>query len=60
MLLVRAIRVLRAKARPRYDVIRQRACTRIRAVLTPEQQQRFDARIAERDARRSQDDKDDR
>ena len=27
---------------------------------TPEQQQRFDARIAERDARRSQDDKDDR
>lgn len=53
-------RALRAEARPRYDAIRQQARARIRTLLTPEQQQRFDARIAERDARRGHDDKDDR
>lgn len=53
-------RALRAEARPRYDAIRQNARKRIRALLTPEQQQRFDARSAERDARRGQDDKDER
>lgn len=53
-------RALRAEARPRYDAIRQNARARIRSLLTPAQQQRFDARIAERDARRTQDVKDDR
>ncbi|HEX8560419.1 MAG TPA: hypothetical protein VF668_20155 [Pyrinomonadaceae bacterium] len=45
-------RALRAEARPRFDAIRQSARGRIRALLTPEQQQRFDARVAEKDARR--------
>jgi Spy/CpxP family protein refolding chaperone len=51
-------RALRAEVRPRYDVLRQNARTRIRALLTPEQQQRFDAKMAERDARRGGDDQD--
>ncbi len=45
-------RALRGEARPRFDAIRQSARTRIRALLTPAQQQRFDARVAEMDARR--------
>jgi Spy/CpxP family protein refolding chaperone len=52
-------RQLRAEVRPRYDSVRQNARTKIRALLTPEQQQKFDAKIAERDARRD-DDKDER
>jgi Spy/CpxP family protein refolding chaperone len=51
-------RTLRAEVRPRYDALRQNARTRIRALLTPEQQQRFDAKVAERDARRNGDDRD--
>ena len=47
-------RALRAEARPRYDRIRQNARARIRALLTPEQQQRFDAKMAERDAERKE------
>lgn len=50
-------RQLRAEVRPRYDSARQNARTKIRALLTPEQQQKFDAKVAERDARRD-DDKD--
>lgn len=50
-------RALRAEVRPRYDAVRQNARTRIRALLTPEQQKLFDARAAERDARRDDDDK---
>lgn len=50
-------RALRAEVRPRYDSVRQNARTRIRALLTPEQQKLFDARAAERDARRDDDDK---
>jgi Spy/CpxP family protein refolding chaperone len=50
-------RALRAEARPRFDSIRQSARTRIRALLTPEQQQRFDAKVAELDARREADEK---
>ena len=50
-------RSLRAEARPRFDAIRQSARTRIRALLTPEQQKRFDARVAEKDARRDADEK---
>jgi Spy/CpxP family protein refolding chaperone len=50
-------RALRAEVRPRYDAVRQNARTRIRALLTPEQQKLFDARAAERDARRDDDEK---
>ncbi len=49
-------RALRAEVRPRYDAVRQNARARIRALLTPEQQKLFDARAAERDARRSEED----
>ena len=52
-------RALRTEVRPRYDALRQNARTRIRALLTPEQQQRFDAKVAERDARRNDDKRDD-
>lgn len=54
------LRALRAETRPRQDAVRQRARERMRALLTPEQQQRFDAKIAEHDARRERDDKDGR
>jgi Spy/CpxP family protein refolding chaperone len=50
-------RQLRAECKPRYDAVRKNARTKIRALLTPEQQQKFDAKIAERDARRDDDDK---
>ena len=50
-------RALRGEARPRFDAIRQSARTRIRALLNPDQQQRFDARVAEKDARREGDEK---
>jgi Spy/CpxP family protein refolding chaperone len=50
-------RSLRAEARPRFDAIRHSARTRIRALLNPEQQKRFDARVAEKDARRDADEK---
>lgn len=50
-------RALRAEVRPRYDAARQNARARIRALLTPEQQKLFDARVAEHDARREEDDK---
>jgi Spy/CpxP family protein refolding chaperone len=50
-------RALRSEARPRFDAVRQSARARIRALLTPEQQQRFDARVAEMDARRKADEK---
>jgi Spy/CpxP family protein refolding chaperone len=48
-------RQLRSEVRPRYDAARQNARTKIRALLTPEQQQKFDAKVAERDARRDDD-----
>jgi Spy/CpxP family protein refolding chaperone len=51
-------RALRAEVRPRYDSVRQNARARIRALLTPEQQQRFDLKVAERDAKRSPEDRD--
>jgi Spy/CpxP family protein refolding chaperone len=53
-------RQLRAEVRPRYDAVRQSARTKIRALLTPEQQQRFDAKVAERDARRDDGEKNER
>ena len=45
-------RQLRTEVRPRYDTLRRDGRARIRALLTPEQQQKFDRMIAERDARR--------
>ena len=51
-------RSLRSEARPRFDAIRQSARTRIRALLTTEQQQRFDARVAEMDKRREAEEED--
>lgn len=47
-------RTLRAEVKPRYDEVRQRARTRMRALLNPEQQQRFDAKLAELDAQREE------
>jgi Spy/CpxP family protein refolding chaperone len=46
-------RQLKTEVEPRYDAIRQQGRARIRALLNPEQQQRFDAEIAERDAKRN-------
>ena len=50
-------RQLRAEVRPRYDSLRQKARVRIRALLTPDQQQKFDAMVAQRDARRDEEEK---
>ncbi|MGI9106892.1 MAG: hypothetical protein ACR2G4_11660 [Pyrinomonadaceae bacterium] len=50
-------RALRTEVRPRYDALRQQARTRLRALLTQEQRQRFDAKAAERDARREENEK---
>ena len=50
-------RALRTEIKPRFDAIRQTSRTKIRALLTPEQQQRFDAVIKERDAKHSADEK---
>jgi Spy/CpxP family protein refolding chaperone len=50
-------RQLRTEVRPRYDAVRQNARTKIRALLTPEQQQKFDAQVAEHDARRDRESK---
>jgi Spy/CpxP family protein refolding chaperone len=45
-------RQLQTEVRPRYDTLRRDGRSRIRALLTPEQQQKFDQMTAERDARR--------
>jgi Spy/CpxP family protein refolding chaperone len=47
-------RALRNEVRPRYEAVRAGARARIRALLNPEQQQRFDAHNAERDSRREE------
>jgi hypothetical protein len=49
-------RALRNEVRPRYDALRQQARTKIRALLNPDQQQKFDAKVAEHDARRNEND----
>jgi len=49
-------RTLRNEVRPRYDALREGARTKIRALLNPEQQQKFDAKVAEHDARRNEND----
>jgi len=48
-------RELRSECRPRYDAARASARERMRALLTPEQRQTFDAIVAERDATRDRD-----
>ena len=48
-------RQLSAEVRPRYDSLRRDGRAKIRALLTPEQQQKFDQMTAERDARRRSD-----
>lgn len=45
-------RTLRSELRPRYEELRLKARGRMRAILIPEQQQKFDALMAEIDARR--------
>ena len=45
-------RSLRAELRPRFEEPRQKARTRIRALLTLDQQQKFDAMVAQQDAQR--------
>ncbi len=44
---------LEAETRPRFDAVRRKGQARIRALLTPEQQQRFDAEVARRDAEKA-------
>jgi len=51
-------RALREKCRPQYDAARSAARARIRALLNPEQQQKFDAKTAEHDAERGRGDDD--
>ena len=45
-------RTLRSELRPRYEELRLKASGRMRALLTAEQQQKFDTLMAEIDARR--------
>ena len=45
-------RALRGELRPRFEEPRQKARTKIRALLTSEQQQKFDAIVAHQDAQR--------
>jgi hypothetical protein len=47
-------RALRSETSPRFDAVRKEAQAQIRALLNPEQQQRFDAEIAKKEARRSE------
>ncbi len=44
-------RLLRDETRPRHDAVRQTSRTRIRAILRPDQQRLFDAKVAKQDAR---------
>lgn len=50
-------RQLRAEVHPRYDSLRRKARVRIRALLNPEQQQKFDTITAQRDAQRDEEEK---
>jgi len=50
-------RALRTELRPRFDEPRQKARARIRALLTPEQQQKFDAMVAQQDAQHNEEQK---
>src|SRR5213080_4440103 len=50
-------RAVRNELRPRFEEPRMKARARIRALLTPEQQQKFDAMVAQHDAQRDEDQK---
>jgi len=50
-------RALRTELRPRFEEPRMKARTRIRALLTPEQQQKFDAMVAQQDAQHDEEQK---
>jgi Spy/CpxP family protein refolding chaperone len=50
-------RALRNELRPRFEEPRQKARARIRALLTPEQQTKFDAMTARHDAEHNQEEK---
>jgi Spy/CpxP family protein refolding chaperone len=50
-------RTLRTELRPRFEEPRQKARVRIRALLNPEQQQKFDAMVAQQDARHEEENK---
>ena len=45
-------RALRGELRPRFEEPRMKARAKIRALLSPEQQQKFDAIVAQQDAQR--------
>ncbi len=49
-------RTLRGELRPRYEELRLKARGRMRAILTADQQQKFDSLMAEIDARREKSD----
>lgn len=48
-------KALKTELKPRFDEPRQRARGKIRALLSPEQQQKFDAMVAQQDAQREGD-----
>ena len=50
-------RAVRKELRPRFEEPRMKARARIRALLTPEQQQKFDAMVAQQDAQHDEDQK---
>jgi Spy/CpxP family protein refolding chaperone len=50
-------RAVRKELRPRFEEPRLKARSRIRALLTPEQQQKFDAMVAQQDAQHDEDQK---
>jgi Spy/CpxP family protein refolding chaperone len=50
-------RALRTELRPRFEEPRMKARSRIRALLTPEQQQKFDAMVAKQDAQHDEEQK---
>lgn len=50
-------RALRTELRPRFEEPRMKARSRIRALLTPQQQQKFDAMVAQRDAQHDEEQK---
>ena len=50
-------RALRTELRPRFEEPRMKARARIRALLTPDQQQKFDAMVAQQDAQHDEEQK---
>ena len=53
-------RALRSELRPKYEELRLKTRGRMRALLTTQQQQKFDALITEIDARRQKNEADNR